>query len=236
MTDIRQPDDWQVGDLAFCIEGGNLCAAGDIMRVTEVLPDNCVRFTDPYAVHRAIRFARILTSEEEDALPEGAVLYHVTAALRGYVSMGSQVTHAPGTHLPSIGMYALKSLPETKQEFKARDLKPGDWLRRIHVSTNSGSIRVDEEVEVETVVRNQHVYFKGYEHPFRDIGNFERVLESVKVEDESPTGEPVEAPPTSVEDVLHTAMQEAYDLGLKHSDELMDLSVKFYSQLGEARS
>ena len=56
------------------------------------------------------------------------------------------------------------------------------------------------------------------------------------VKGESPAGEPVEASPTSVEDVLRAAMQEAYELGLKHSDELMDLSVKFYSQLDEVRS
>lgn len=56
------------------------------------------------------------------------------------------------------------------------------------------------------------------------------------VKGESPAGEPVEASPTSVEDVLRAAIQEAYELGLKHSDELMDLSVKFYSQLDEVRS
>ena len=124
MTDIRQPDDWQVGDLAFCIEGGNLCAAGDIMRVTEVLPDNRVRFTDPYAVHCVDHFARILKPKEVSSLPEGAVLYHVTAALWGHVEMGSVFTNTLGTSLPSLGMYALKSLSEPKPEFKV-----GDWVK-----------------------------------------------------------------------------------------------------------
>lgn len=64
-----------------------------------------------------------------------------------------------------------------KDMLKAEDLNPGDRLRRIHVSTTSGSLLVGDVVEVEVVVRDRHVYFKGYEHPFISLGNFERVLQ-----------------------------------------------------------
>lgn len=127
MTEIRQPDDWREGDLAFCIEVNSAASLGDIRRVTAVGEGGgTLRFGGRQ--HASVSkkcFARILTPADLRALPAGSVVYYVSTALSGSVGVGSTYeVHGSGDFGAAAYLYALKSLPEPKHEFKV-----GDWVK-----------------------------------------------------------------------------------------------------------
>lgn len=126
MTEIRQPDDWREGDLAFCIERSDSTSPGDIRRVTCVRNEGTLlEFTYPYARHGADRFARILTRDEVSIMPTGAVLFFVSAVLLDPILNAGSTFMVTEHWKPAEGhLYALCSLPKPKHEFKV-----GDWVK-----------------------------------------------------------------------------------------------------------
>lgn len=134
---IRQPNNWREGDLAFCIDGGGLFSAGDILKVTEVA-GSCIKCGPGRPGHflGANRFARILTQSELKALPVGAELYDVTHTL--VWEPRRLVTRCVAGDNDGVARgkaYALKSLPP-KHEFKV-----GDWVMYGYINQPVRQVR-----------------------------------------------------------------------------------------------
>lgn len=127
MTEIRQPDDWREGDLAFCIEVNSAASLGDIRRVTAVGEGGgTLRFGGRQ--HASVSkkcFARILTRDEVSIMPTGAVLFFVSTVLLDPILNAGSTFMVTEHWKPAEGhLYALCSLPKPKHEFKV-----GDWVK-----------------------------------------------------------------------------------------------------------
>lgn len=128
MTEIRQPHDWQEGDLAFCIEGHKGNSAGDIRKVVRRVHSRHTLHFGVESGHNAPgdvdKFARVLTSSQVKALPKGSGVYFVTSALTESNPVGHSFLLRPRTNVKDGHLYALKSLPEPVHMFKV-----GDWVQ-----------------------------------------------------------------------------------------------------------
>lgn len=134
--EVRAPDVWQAGDMAYCIDGGGSISVGDILKVTEVSGPSEVIVSGVTKTRASLikfgpgrpggfvggnRFVRVLTPEEIRHLPEDSGVVMIRGAEDLGYGVGEELVTGPNFATTRRGsdlrLYcALLSLPKTAEQ------------------------------------------------------------------------------------------------------------------------
>jgi len=119
---VRVPDDWQAGDMAYCLNGEGVRFKGDLIKVKSVDGQTlCFGEAGTRFIDRK-QFARVLTPDEIRVIPSGTELVCVRNS--GHYVAGQHLTTVIGDqrYFATL-LYALISLPNPERDERIKRME-----------------------------------------------------------------------------------------------------------------